>query len=83
MSQLSLLEQAAILSGVVFGLVGTALGLMNTFHMRRESRPILRVQPCIRDMVIRYPNRPQDNFIEKDVGRPFELWLKSLPTFEL
>lgn len=67
MSQLSVLGQLAITAGVVFGLVGTVLGIMNTVHARRESRPRVRVRPRITIIVSRSRSRA-NNTVEHDVG---------------
>jgi hypothetical protein len=52
-STLSMLEQAGILTGVIAGVGGLALGVLNWFQQRSESRPRLRVRFSIMTMIDR------------------------------
>jgi hypothetical protein len=66
MAGLTLLEQTGLLTGVVSGIGGLALGILNTVRQQAESKPRLRVRFGIRTLVDRThgPGGP----IEDNVG---------------
>jgi hypothetical protein len=67
MADLSALEQGGILVGVIAGVGGLVLGVVNTLYQVRESKPRLRVRPFVRDLVSRYGNPLVRSEVERDV----------------
>lgn len=64
---MDLLQTLGILVGVVSGIAGLVLGILNYLHQRDTSRPRLRVRPRIMHLVDRDPNVGRD-MTEKNVG---------------
>lgn len=72
MSDTGVLQQVGIAVGVVSGLGGLVLGILNTIHQRRQSVPRLRVKPMVRDLVERSHGWGERGRVEHNVGL-FEL----------
>ena len=62
------LDQAGILVGVVAGVGGLVLGILNTAHQWRESTPRLRVRPFVRHLVTRYGGPTIKSDVERNVA---------------